>query len=137
MAARRNGATLYDVRDLDLMLLIADEAEGIESRELAESIGLGEEGARAAGIRLSWMRRYGIVDFDHEHKTWTLTRGGERVAEARLRAAAARTVDALPDEQLIDVMAHVTSRYRLGSPLVATMLRREFAFGTHANGQRR
>jgi hypothetical protein len=27
-------------------------------------------------------------------------------------------------------MAHVTTRYRLGDPLMATMLRREFAYGT-------
>jgi DNA-binding IclR family transcriptional regulator len=129
----RNGkphASLYDFRDLDLMLAIAEGAEGISSTDLAEAIGLGEEGARAAGIRLSWMRRYGMVKFDDDKRLWTLTRGAERVTEAKLRAAAAKTIDAVPDESLVDVMAHVTTRWRLGDPMNAQLLRREFLFGT-------
>jgi hypothetical protein len=78
------------------------------------------------------MRRFGMLDFDPQTRGWRLTRGGERVVEARLRAAAARTIDAVPDEQMVDVMSHVTARYRLGDPMMAAMLRREFVFGTRS-----
>ena len=123
-------ASLYAFRDLDLMLAIADTENGIEAMELAQAIGLGEDGARAAAIRLSWMRRYGMLRYDDKARLWTLSPSGERVTSARLRAAAARTIDALPEESLVDVMAHVTTRYRLGDPVMAQLLRREFLYGT-------
>jgi len=126
--------SLYDFRDLDLMLKIADagDHEGwVETRELASMLGVDEgDKANGVGIRLSWMRRFGMLDFDAERRMWRLSSGGERVTNAKLRAARAKTIDELPDEQLVEVMAHVTTRYRLGDPVMATMLRREFAYGT-------
>ena len=124
-------ATLFDFRDLDLMLKIAIEADGgISSQELAESIGLGEEGARAVGIRLAWMKRYGFVSLDDTKRKWGLSQSGERITASHLRAAQRRAITAVPDEALVEVMAHVTSRYRLGDPVMAQLLRREFLFGT-------
>ena len=124
-------ATLYDFRDIDIMLKIAAEANGgISSTELAEAIGLGEEGAQAVGIRLGWMRKYGFVSRDEEHKTWGLSRSGERITESHLRAAQERTIKAIPDEAMVEVMSHVTARYRHGDPVIAQLLVREFRFGT-------
>lgn len=124
-------ASLYDFRDLDLMLAIRDNgANGIEAMELADRIGLGEEGSRAAAVRLSWMRRYGMVSYDEKVKLWKVSASGERVTNAKLRAAAAHTIDAIPEESLVDVMAHVTTRYRFGDPVMAQLLRREFLYGT-------
>ena len=124
-------ATLYDFRDMDIMLKIAAEANGgITSTELAEAIGLGEEGAQAVGIRLGWMRKYGFVSRDEEHKTWGLSRSGERIAESHLRAAQTKAIEAVPDESMVEVMSHVTARYRHGDPVIAQLLRREFLFGT-------
>jgi hypothetical protein len=135
--------TLYDIRDLDLMLKLEEVggAGGATTAELAEALGLDDD-RQAVAIRSAWMRRFGMFDFDDERRLWTLAPGGERVVSAKLRAAQAKTIDAVPDEQLVDVMAHVTSRYRLGDPVMATMLRREFAFGTNPrssvyNGHRR
>jgi len=126
--------SLYDFRDLDLMLKLADEGdeEGwVETRALASALGVEEgEKVNGVGIRLSWMRRYGMLEFDDKQKLWRLSPSGERVVRARTRAAATKQIDTVPDEALVDVMAHVTSRYRLGDPVMATMLRREFQFGT-------
>jgi len=61
---------------------------------------------------------------------WRLTDAGRRVTEARVRAATSNGIEKLPDEAMIDVMAKVTQRYWHGSPMLATMLRREFLFGT-------
>lgn len=129
---RRRHATLYDFRDLDLMLKIKAEAndEGwVETADLATELGFGEDRLPIAQ-RLSWMRRFGMLEFDDKARMWRLTDGGERVTEARLRAAQSKSIERLPDEQMIDVMAKVTERYIHGSPMIATMLRREFAFGT-------
>lgn len=135
---RRNGhkhASLYDFRDLDLMLTLAERADEdgwAPTHDLASSFGFGDE-LQALGIRLGWMRHYGIVERkpDTGGSLWRLTDGGERVVQAKLRAAQAKTIEAIPDESLIDVMANVTRRYQHGDPMIATMLRREFMYGTH------
>jgi hypothetical protein len=130
-------ATLYDFRDLDLMLKLAAEAgdEGwVETGALAGTLGF--ERARDVSTRLAWMRRYGMLEFDQQRHMWRLSPGGERVTKARLQAAQQRTIEALPEESMVEVMANIASRYRLGSPLVAHMLRREFMYGTQADGRR-
>jgi hypothetical protein len=125
-------ATVYDFRDIDLMMRIADETEQrISAVEMAEAIGLGENGgARALGRRLAWMKRYGFVVYDENKHDWALSRSGERITEAHLRAAQTRALEAIPDESMVEVMSHVTARYRLGDPVIAALLRREFLFGT-------
>jgi hypothetical protein len=127
-------ATLYDFRDLDLMLHLRDAVNGsksgIPSHELAQMLGFDEGDSRAVGIRLAWMRRYGMVAYDDRDKLWTLSRGGDRVTQAHLRAPALRAVEQMPDEAAVELMAHVTSRYQRGDSLIAHMLRREFLFGT-------
>jgi hypothetical protein len=135
--ARRNGgakrADLLSFRDLDLMLALSDAAdeEGwAETEHLARSLGFGDE-KQALGIRFSWMRRYGILE-GHRDKagTWRLTDGGLRVVEAKLRAGQHRNLEEIPEEALVEAMADITHRYHRGSAMVATMLRREFLYGT-------
>jgi hypothetical protein len=126
-------ASLYDFRDLDLMLRIADEAEArITSKDLADAIGLDSEdgGTQAVAVRLAWMKRFGFVEYHDSHHNWTLSAGGRRITQANLRAAQTRAIEAVPDEAMVEVMSHVTSRYRLGDPVIANLLRREFLFGT-------
>lgn len=136
--SRRNGsrkhASLYDFRDLDLMLTLAErgDTEGwAPTHDLASSFGFGDE-LQALGIRLGWMKHYGIVERkpDKGESFWRLTDGGVRVVEAKLRAGQSRVIEAVPDESLIEVMANVTRRYQHGDPMIATMLRREFLYGT-------
>lgn len=129
MASRH--LTLYDFRDLDLMHKVAAEggAGGVSSRELAEALGMGDD-VQAVGMRSAWMKRYGFFDFDKENKLWRLSNAGERIVESDVRASTISKLEQVPDEALVDVMAHVTSRYRHGDPLTATLLRREFSYGT-------
>lgn len=126
-------ATLYDFRDLDLMLKVAEESngsKGVSTHELADLLGFDEGDNRPVGIRLAWMRRYGMVAFDEGERLWRLSPGGRRVATAQLRSREIKLVDELPDESMVEVMAHVTSRYRHGRGMLAHLLRREFLFGT-------
>jgi len=129
MAQRRNGgrsATLYDVRDLDLMVPLAERG-GATSLELAELVGRDPTNIAQ---RLGWMRHFGMVARDEETSAWDLAPGGLRVVRSSLKAAQTKALEAIPDESMVEVMAHVTSRYQRGDDVVATMLRREFLFGT-------
>lgn len=119
-------ASMFDFRDLDIMLALSDG--GLTSAQLAESLGISKAGA--AGSRASWMRKYGMLDLDERNGVWTLSSGGLRVVSAKRKAAALDQVERVPDEAMVDVMSHVTARYRLGDPMMAHMLRREFLFGT-------
>jgi len=125
-------ATLYDFRDIDIMYRLAEESTngGVGAREFAELLGFDEGDTRSITIRLAWMKRYGMVAFDDKERLWTLSESGRKVTAAHLRAPALRTVEQIPDEAMIEVMAQVTSRYQRGEPMLAHMLRREFMYGT-------
>ena len=122
-----SGATMYDFRDLDLMAKLAEHG-GMTSAEMADAVGLNGRGSM--GSRLAWMRSYGFVEFDAEGRTWDLSPGGRRIITANIRASALSAIEKVPDEAMVEVMAHVTSRYRHGDALNAHLLRREFLFGT-------
>lgn len=124
---RQRHATLYDFRDLDLMLRIAEQG-GVETEDLAKALGFGND-LSPVGTRLGWMARFGMLERD-DKGFWDLTSGGVRVVKAKLRAAEASALSALPDEAMIEAMAYITSRYHQRDPMLATMLRREFAYGT-------
>jgi hypothetical protein len=125
------GASLYDFRDLDLLLKL--EAEGdsegwVETERLANSLGF--ERAQKVATRLNWMRHYGMLEFDRDRRLWRLTDGAGRVIHARLKASQQRTLEALPDEAMVEVMSAVTQRWQVGNGMLADLLRREFLFGT-------
>lgn len=123
-------ASLFEFRDLDLMMTLHAEGDGgLTSAQLADLLGI-KDGASGVASRASWMRRFGMFDYDERSNCWSLSGGGLRVVNAKRRAAALREVEDVPDESIVDVMSHVTARYRLGDAMTAHMLRREFLFGT-------
>lgn len=131
----RDHATLLDFRDTEIMVRLAEESngsgKGVTTAQLADALGFEPDGdRRPVGIRLAWMRRYGMVAFSETDRAWRLSPGGRRVIQAQERAAEIAVVDQLPDETMVEVMAHVTSRYRHGQAMLAHLLRREFLFGT-------
>jgi len=123
VARRRHHATLYDFRDLDLLIKIRDFG-AVTSHELAEMIGVDQTGSR-----LGWMTRFGMLD-KNDDGLWELSPGGLRVVQARLKASTANALDAVPDEAMVDVMAHVVSRFNHRDAMLGHMLRREFLYGT-------
>ena len=131
--------SLYDFRDSDIMFKLAEEGDDegwVQTRAMASALGVDEDDRiNGVGIRLSWMRRYGFLDYDGQRKLWRLSQSGARITESKLRAAAAKTIDEVPDESLVEVMAHVTTRFRLGDPVMAQMLMREFRYGTDARSK--
>lgn len=125
-------ASLFDFRDSDIMHHIAENTngKGLSAIDIADLIGLGEDGTRPIGVRLAWMKRYGMVVYDDKDHLWKLSRGGQRVHDAKLLAPQFRVVDTLPDESMVEVMAMVTSRFQRGETMLGHMLRREFMYGT-------
>lgn len=119
--------SIREFRDLDLLLKLKDTGP-IVSKDLAGELGADEFGS-IIGRRLGWMRHYGMLERDDDG-LWSLSDGGRRVAWARTRAALINDLEKLPAEELIEVMAAVTARWRTGDPMISTMLRREFIFGT-------
>jgi len=129
------GASLYDFRDLDLMHKIEAESDNegwVELEHLARAMGLGDTHNRNVGSRLAWMRRYGMVTRHEQTGLWRLSRGGQRVVAARVKAATQHELEALPESAMVETMASVVSRYRFVDAMTAAMLRREFLFGTQA-----
>jgi hypothetical protein len=127
----KSSLTLYDFRDIDLLMKLAHEgASGATASEMSEALGFNSTGAQSVGVRFAWMRKFGMLSFDPEKHIWSVSAGAERVIAAHEKAAGIKKVESIPDEQLVDVMSHVTSRWRLGDPMIADMLRREFLFGT-------
>src|SRR5262245_56505843 len=127
----RHRSTVLDFREPDLLWELAAEGGTAETWELAEAMGFGEQDRQGLAIRLSWMRRYGMVRRDEKSGVWLLSPGGERVTEARIRAATKTSIERLPDEAMIEVMSSITTHYRhADDPMIAHMLRREFLFGT-------
>ena len=131
--------SLYDFRDQDLLLKLADEEDDegwVETRALANSLGVDEaEKLNGIGVRLAWMRRIGLLEFDEKRRLWKLSASGDRIRRAKLKAATVNQIEAVPAEALVDVMAHVTARYRHSDPVTAAVLRRESRFGTAPNSR--
>ena len=117
---------MREFRDLDLMAKLRDEGPSL-SKDLAAAFGQDEYGS-IIGRRLGWMRHYGMLDRT-DKGLWMLTDGGERVLKANANSLGT-AIDRVPEEELVGVMADVMARYRQGDALIATMLRREFAYGT-------
>ena len=124
--------SVYDFRDTELLSKVGEAgADGISSTDLAAEIGYDDlDGHRSVGMRFAHMRKWGMLAFDEKRRLWRLTEGAERVLASQQLSATQTVIERVPDEEMIAIMSHVTTRYRLGDPMVATMLRREFQYGT-------
>jgi hypothetical protein len=130
--SRPTHATQYDFRDTDIMFKIAENnGHGISTLDIADLLGFDkEEGGRPVGIRLAWMKKFGMVAFDDDNRLWSLSQSGRRVTAAHLRAPALRVVESLPDETMVETMGLVLSRFQKGDSMLGHMLRREFVYAT-------
>jgi len=115
---------------LNVMLDVEDENGYVTTEQLMETIGLDHKHARSCvGIRLSWMRRYGVVD-RHEKKGWTLTPIGRRIALGALTDEEKKVLRDLTSEQLMEATRVLTGRYQRVGATASTMMRRAWQNGT-------
>src|SRR5262245_42663585 len=115
------------------MALVEGAGEsGITASDLAAEMNFnGNDSHRAIGMRFAWMKKFGMLDYDDKKHLWTLTEGAHRVMESQRVAALTKVLRAVPSEAVVEHMAHITSVYRMGDPMIAAMLRREFQYGTN------
>jgi len=129
---------LVDFLDEEFLALVVDNAdhEGwASSQMIAESIGIS---TRNVGSRLSWMRRYGVVERDTSPGSttqgfWRLTERGEALVKARFSKGQQTALSSLRDEQLWELATQLSERYETVDDVTANLVRRRFS----ASAQRR
>ena len=130
---RPSSLSLMDFSDRELLNVILDheDANGyVTSEQLLEGIGLNHKHAKSCvGIRLAWMRRYGVVD-RHEKRGWTLTSVGRKIALGALSDDEKKVLRNLTSEQLMEATRVLTGRYSRVGATASTMMRRAWQNGT-------
>jgi len=129
-----------DYSDRELLMLIVDlrDERGVcTSTQIAEALDPdAKHPTQCVGIRLGWMRRYGVVEYVQQNghpAGWCLTSSGERMAHAGLKGTARRLLESLPPEQGAEAAMMLGDLYRRLGYTESIMLRRGWQ---HASGRR-
>jgi hypothetical protein len=143
--------TLLDFSDREFLLVVRD-AGGIPpnyvtAEEVATHLNLtGENPSRSVSSRLSWLKRYGAVDREHErdvygniryHRNgkamhaqgWALTEVGLAMAIGKLNKTQQAALDKLGDGQMLMTMRWLSQRVVGSSPTVGKLMDREYRYG--------
>lgn len=128
-------AILDELSDKEVLWVledVTDESGYADVHAIADMLGMKHDNpAKCVGSRLSWLRRYGVVE---KHKDapglWRLTRPGRALIGADLQPGQRKTLEGLTDEQVLALTSIVTDRYRRSNDTAAVMMRREWAYGT-------
>lgn len=130
---------LEEFSDRELLYLLTDVAnhEGWSAaKDIAERISPGSPPERNVTVRLSWLKRYGVLDNeDHKpeegprFKRWRLTTAGDQFMRGRLTAGQVRALESLSEGSLLLATSRLASRLSDASPQAATMMGREWRHG--------
>jgi hypothetical protein len=146
------GMTIEEFSDREFLLILRDMAEAdgwAGSHDIADHLNFSPNGSahRSVACRLSWLHRYGVVEREHERdehgqlkwrkggepmytQRWRLTPKGEAVALGQVRKAAQSALEGLTEEELLVATRIITSKQREASEVGATLVRREWRYGT-------
>ena len=128
--------TLEEFSDRELLFALEENLDGdglVSSAALAEAMGLGDSRglkhpAQNVAVRLSWLKRYGVVHRDKETGKWGLTPPGFRIIHGSLRASETKMLTDIDDERLFAVMQMVGSSMLRSGDEAATMVARHWRF---------
>lgn len=125
--------TLEEFSDRELLFALEEhsDAEGlVSSLELAEGLGLSglKHPRQNVAIRLSWLKRYGVVYREQETGRWGLTPIGERIMHGSLRAAERRAVADLDEGRLYAIMTAISGSMLNAHDEAATMAARQWRY---------
>jgi hypothetical protein len=131
------GFSVYDFNDTEILTVLdtAGGGGGLPAVDLSKELGARDDvKGHGMGVRLGFMRKWGMVNQDPKDKVWMVTPGGARVLESRRLATAKKMIQDLPEEEMVEVMAFVCSLIRKQRTererMLGKMLMREFRFGT-------
>jgi hypothetical protein len=133
---RLTSLRLEEFSDRELLALIVDlrNPKGVvTSLEIAEQLDPDAENpVSCVGIRLGWLRRYGVVERvdDGDGPGWRLTSKGEQVAHAGLRRTLENALDTLPPEQGMEAALMLGRLYQRSGFTEATMIRRGWQYAS-------
>jgi hypothetical protein len=132
---------LEEFSDRELLYALEEHADDdgtVSSRELAEGLGLTgmKNPHQNIAIRLSWLKRYGVVYRDQETGRWGLTPVGETLMHSNLRAAERRLLEGLDPDKLLVVMQQLGGAMINANSEAATMAAREWRYSMAARKRR-
>lgn len=138
--------TIFDFSDREFLLVVRDVADPdgwAEAADVAERLDVVDK--RSASSRLSWMRRYGAVEREHERdehggllyhrdgkprhtQRWRLTDAGRALALGKLTKGQQGSLDRLDDGALLMAARFLSGRTR-GDTTTARLVQREWRHG--------
>jgi len=126
------GLSLMEYSDRELLNILIDLDpfnEGSSTEQISDQIGLVDRDRfRNVGARMSWMRRFGVVERNGDG-LWRLTPAGDQVAHGGLRQSVLNTIDAIGDAGALELGAAIASRYQAVSYPASAMMRRSLQRG--------
>ena len=132
--------TLEEFSDRELLFAFEEHADGdgtISSHELADGLGLrpsdnGNGGLKHPhqniAVRLTWLKRYGVLYRDPQTKRWAMTEVGARMMHGKLRAAERRIVGDVDEDRLYAVMSEIGRSVLTAHDEAATMVARHWRY---------
>lgn len=131
----RTSLRLYDYSDRELLAMMLDEAgdDGwVNTHDLAAALSIDHKHpGQCVGIRLSWLKRYGVVQRKDGSPEWRLTRAGLAQALGKLDPEQQAVLDGLSTEQMLTLTGSLTRRYRRVGETAAHLMRREMTAGIY------
>ena len=145
MASQPISLRLSDYNDRELLRIVhdlSDQNGWVESVHLAEhlfpaQIRAGREdrdqALRCVGQRLSWMRRFGVIQKNESNGkkgSWGLTAAGKTLLLGSIPEKERKVIENLKENQLLDLTETLSMRYFYAGDVAATMMRRQWQFGS-------
>src|SRR5262245_10494621 len=111
---------LEDFSDPELLAALEDYADGdglVSTHALAEGLNLRtlKHPVQSIAIRLSWLKRYGIVYRDEEGR-WGLTPTGAGIVHAKLTAGQRRALGNVDPDEMFAVVHAMGSHLQMAHP---------------------
>lgn len=132
MATPRHGLKLTEFEDVEFLYALEDNAdhEGwTSSQDLANGLRLDVDNpTRNVGARLSWLRRYGVVEYRRDGKKWRLTDAGRSLVHGTLTKAQALTIARTADERVLALTRAVSHELVTADGVAAAMMHRQWRY---------
>jgi hypothetical protein len=136
---------IRDFSDREILAIVADQASAngvvggpVDARDVALRVfGLKDNEAnrdsiayytRCVSVRFSWMRRFGLMEKGEQKGQWLLSKDGNALRAASLRAAVDRGIDEAGEDQSLVLANKVAERLFNSSAIAAKAMEREFRF---------
>ena len=115
--------------------------------DVADRLGMeGEHPGRSVSVRLSWLKRYGAVEREHERdpttgallyrgekpvhtQRWKMTPIGFQMAVGKLTKKQQEQLDRLQDGSMLMTMRWLSQRVVGSDPTVGKLMDREYRYG--------